>query len=533
MVAILAVAVVIRVAALLAASQLPSFDHHRLDTLLYHQAGQAIASGRGLGDGVLHMSPLYQVFVGAVYWWLGDGPWALRWIQLAFGVATVASLFAAGHVLWGRREAIASGIVAALYGPFVFYEQQLMVASLGALLISLLVLVVALVYRRDDRRLRWWAIIGALWGLSVLARPTALLFALPLALAAWQLVRELRPALVRFGLAAGLAAVVVLPATLHNLVVGGELVLVTDSGGLNFYLGNGPGANGTFRVPPEMPGATNAQVQFRLFREAAERELGHPLSSKEVDAFWFGAAFDEIRARPGVWLRLLLEKAWLFWNARELPNTMDYGFHRTLNPVLGLPLIQLGMLLPLAWLGLGAMVWRRRPPELCIVLLFAVQMASLVAFFVLAHYRIPAVPLFMLCAVAGGRLIVDAIRQSRVRAILGAAVVVAVGAAIAYASKLPKPYDDEYFKLGYAYHLRGSLRDAEAAYLDALAINRRNISAHKNLASLYETIGDRAGAQVHWTEVLRLAEATGDRERAAVARHHLDALAPPTRPAPP
>ena len=54
-------------------------------------------------------------------------------------------------------------------------------------------------------------------------------------------------------------ALVILPVTLRNRVVAGEWVLVTDSGGLNLYIGNGRGAIGTFRMPQHLPRASNAR----------------------------------------------------------------------------------------------------------------------------------------------------------------------------------------------------------------------------------------------------------------------------------
>ncbi len=57
------------------------------------------------------------------------------------------------------------------------------------------------------------------------------------------------------------------PVTLRNYVASGEAVLVSDAGGFNFYIGNGPGANGTFRIPAEVPGATSAAAQFQLYRQ--------------------------------------------------------------------------------------------------------------------------------------------------------------------------------------------------------------------------------------------------------------------------
>jgi cytochrome c-type biogenesis protein CcmH/NrfG len=41
--------------------------------------------------------------------------------------------------------------------------------------------------------------------------------------------------------------------------------------------------------------------------------------------------------------------------------------------------------------------------------------------------------------------------------------------------KLPKTFADEWFKLGYAYHVQGELAPAEHAYLRALKIDPNKI----------------------------------------------------------
>lgn len=532
--AILFLAALIRAAALYAASVLPSFSHYRLDALLYRDAGLAVASGDlSLGDGVLHMSPLYSYFVGAVYWIFGTGDWAVRGVQLVLGVATVGLIYGAAARLLSRGWAIAAGLLAALYGPFVFYESQLLLAAPLSFLHALLIWLTVGALGEPSARVRTWAWIGFVWGLAALARPTALLYALPLGYALWVSTRGMarRARFARALVMGGAFAATIAPVTVRNAVVGGELVLVTDSGGLNFFLGNGPGAIGTFRIPPEMPDAASAQAQFEVARRVAESELGYALSSREVNAYWYARTFDEIRARPGRWSRLLLEKAWLFWNARELPNTADYSFNRQINPVLALPLVQFWWLSPFALLGGVLFAASGRRQESFLALLIATQLAAMVAFFVLAHYRLPAVPGLLLASLGAAHWLAQRWRERAFQGLAFGGVALAIGTALTFAPKLPKPFDDEYFKLGYAYHVQGDLAGAEAAYLEALSIRQDNISAHKNLARLYESAGDLSLAHEHWSFVASIAAKRGQEQYRSQAAYELrrleSALAPP------
>ncbi len=182
--AVLLLAALVRLAVLYGASALPFFTHHRLDALVYHQAGSAIAAGDwALGDGVLHMSPGYAYFVGAVYAVLGSGPWPLRLVQLALGVATVGLVYGSAKILLDRKWAIAAALVAALYGPIAFYETNLLSASLAAFLYALLLWLALRAMKRNT--VATWALAGIVWGTASIVRPTALLFAAPLLLGLW------------------------------------------------------------------------------------------------------------------------------------------------------------------------------------------------------------------------------------------------------------------------------------------------------------------------------------------------------------
>ena len=88
----------------------------------------------------------------------------------------------------------------------------------------------------------------------------------------------------------------------------------------------------------------------------------------------------------------------------------------------------------------------------------------------------------------------------------------------------PTYFDDEYFKLGYAYHIQHNLKQAEINYKKSLAINNQFISAHKNLAMLYESIGQHQEALKHWQIVLNLAEQRKDDQYIKEAQKYLKHL---------
>ncbi len=508
-VALCVLGLALRVAALRSFADHPSFVHHRLDARLFHEAGLRLASGDlSFGSEAFHMSPLYQGFVGLVYSTLGSGPYALRLCQVALGLCTIACVYLACGRLFGSRWALAGGVLAALYGPFVFYEEQLLVASVATTLSASLLAVAVRAQRPRDFA---WA--GVLLGLSTLARPNALLLGLPL------LLLGRRPRCLLSLSAATL--LVVLPVTVRNRVVAGDWILVTDAGGLNFFIGNGPGANGTFRVPPEVPDATSAETQFAAFGRIAVARAGHPLTPREVDTFWYAETAAHVRAHPFAWLRLCAEKAWLTVSARELPSSEDYEFMRTQSRVLAAPLVQIGWLSPLAMLGVFHLV-RRGRREALVALGLGCWAAALVGFFVLSHYRLPLVPWLMVAAVAGARGVGAA--WPRRSALLAQGLVLSLGGLLAYTPKLPKTFADELYKLGYAHQTLGHAGQAASAYEEALRLEPDHLSTLNNLASLSEERGEVGRARELWRAVERVATARASATHVERARRHLAAL---------
>jgi tetratricopeptide (TPR) repeat protein len=325
------------------------------------------------------------------------------------------------------------------------------------------------------------------------------------------------------------AVVTVTPVALRNLHYGGELALVGYNGGMNFYIGNGPGAIGTFRIPPETPTAGNIVEQHRAFAAVAERDRGRALSSRQVDRYWYARTLHAIAAHPRAWLRLVGDKLALYFADQELANNSDYSFTRRLNPILALPLVGWGALAPLALLGTLLLVGARRPEEQLVALCNVVGCVAVVAFFVIARYRIAAVPAAVLAALAAARWIAASVRARRWRLVAPVALLLALGCVATFARTLPEPIADEYFKLGYAYQIQEQPDAAERAYLSALAFDARQLSAHKNLAVLYESRGDVRRAVVHWQWVYGIALERGQRDVAELARARLAAWGQPAR----
>jgi hypothetical protein len=380
--------------------------------------------------------------------------------------------------------------------------------------------------------------LGLAWGLACVVRPSALLLALPLAHAWWTCGRtsvgaaeasppgaatRARSARSLAALALG-AALAIVPLTLRNLAATGELVLLSPGGGMNLYLGNAPGATGTFRSPTELPDSGGPRDQVAAFHAAAERALGRTLGAREVDAYWMRHTLALVaRDLPG-FARLMLHKLHLFWNGRELHNVYDYEFTRMLSAVLGLPLVQFAWVAPFALAG-GLLLLVRSRVERAIALYLFTAMAAVVLVFVTDRYRLPVVGPALVAA-AG---LVPIVRQAwAARAwprLAALAALVAVGVALAVPIRVDKRFERKYYGLGHAWLEQGRLDRAQWALERSLAAEAGFLPSLEALARVHVQTGDTRRARVQidaWEREARARRDFAALERAARLRRSLE-----------
>ncbi|HEY5658537.1 MAG TPA: tetratricopeptide repeat protein, partial [Myxococcota bacterium] len=240
--------------------------------------------------------------------------------------------------------------------------------------------------------------------------------------------------------------------------------------------------------------------------------------------FWRDRGLDFIRSHPRAWLRLELRKLALSVNAYEPWSIRSFTLTREFSWVLRLPLVSFGFLAPLALLGilLSRGAWRRLMP---LYAMLGTILTTLLLFFVLSRYRVPAVPVLAIFAAAGLVQLLDALHARRWKFVaLAAALLVA----FSFAVHLPILREDlsvAYYNLGNRYRELGRWEQAIGAYLESLRRDAGYISAHNNLAIAYERSGAHALEAIEaWERVRALAEVQGLDRYVERADRHLGAL---------
>jgi 4-amino-4-deoxy-L-arabinose transferase-like glycosyltransferase len=512
-------ALVLRASWLLELADLPWADELPSDSAVYDAVARRFAQGDWmLGPGPLRMSPGYFYVLGVVHAIFGSGVWAIRVVQAVGGALCVPLTWRLARATQDPVPSVICAGLVAFSGPLVFFDGAILPESLSALSVTLAAL--AIVHAVADARGRvrgWpaWSAVGACVGVLSVLRPNALVLLAP---AAWLAVRGPTQ-----GRAPRLAALVlalaacVAPITLRNWLATERWVLLTAHGGVNLYVGNGPGASGTFRVPPEVPEGGSPSTQFEAFREAASREVGRELDESEADRHWMSRTLAHASAHHVEATVLLARKTHLLFNARELGLVLPYAFSRESTRTMGAPLVQTGWLAPWALLGLLWAAFRRHGApdrdagrdarERALALTSLTLAASIVLVFVTDRYRAPLVPLFVVHAVAAVTTLVRFVRARAWRhfTCLGLATLLALVVAIPVRAN--QHFEREWVAFGDAFAVREEHARALEAYERALAISPTHPWALRGAAIMRERLGDEAGSNALWRALAASPEA--------------------------
>ena len=484
---------------------IPLFYYLAGDGRTYDEWAQRIAAGDWLGSGVFYQAPLYPYFLGVLQFTFGHNLLAIRIIQVLLGSLSCVLVFLACEKLFSRAAATAAGLLLAFYAPAIFFDGVIDKSVLDLVLLSLLVWLLLCAMSRPS----WgqWLGAGAILALLGLSRENALVVALvvPLWIGVFFSAQSLQIRAAWIGtFLAGLFLVLV-PVGLRNLAVGGEFKLTTSQLGANFFIGNNPGADGTYASvhkiigEPHLEGADATRL--------AERESGRLMTPGEVSDFWLKKSWTYIRSEPLQWGRLLAKKWLMVWNAREVEDSDDFYIYSQWSALLATLgwISHFGVLAPFAAVGLW--VSRRQWRNLWLLYAMIASLAlSVAAFYVFGRYRFPLVPLLALFAGAG---IVESLKLLRTRATQSLAAVAVVLLASALIVNWPiygiqGPGSIGYNNLSNAYYKQGKVSEAINTALQALQVEPDLGVAHYNLGNMYAAQGKFDVAQHYFERAMAI-----------------------------
>ncbi|MCY2961729.1 MAG: glycosyltransferase family 39 protein [Planctomycetota bacterium] len=505
--AIVAVALAVRVVYVLQSRASPLFDAPQMDALYHVEWARALVRGEDYQPGPFFRAPAYPWFLAGMTWLFGDNLLAPRLVQAVIGAGSCALVHALGARLFDRRTGLVSAAIASVYAMLVYFEGELLLPVLEIpTCLAAVLFAVRFGERPGPRRA---AFAGLALGIAAIVRPNVLLWGVVVGL--WIVARGGAPLAQRLRQSAlyGLATLVpILPITAYNAIVGRDLVLISTQGGVNFWIGNNPTSDGSTAIAPgTRPDWWGGFHDTVAQAEAAE---GRALKPSEVSGYYSARAWAWIASEPVAAVRHLAWKLWLYWTDHELGNNQDeVYFAREFGPILRWSPVGFGLVAPLGILGLvfAARRWRSVGPAWLFVPAWC---ASVVAFFVCARFRIPMMP--VLGVFAAHALVVGwaTVRARRWRG-LGAGLV-ALAVLVALVQTVPRQVDRTpakgLWQLGVIRFQRGDYAEAERLFVESIDANPRFALAHQDLGLTFLRRGRPAEALASCEDALRLAPGT-------------------------
>ncbi len=330
-----------------------------------------------------YYQPFYYAIFLPVCRIFSTSPWLLIAVQSILGGAAIYLAGLSGALIFGRKAGFWSACLCALSAILIYFTPYALLETLQAFWIILLFFTLLLALRK--KRLFFWCLAGFFLGCSILTRGNTWCFLPPVLFAAFYQWRpNWKKALLPFLLFLVFAILPQLPFAAYNTFRTGKLSGPSTAGGAVLCIGNNPeSAPGGLDLP--YPPTYEAWMK-------TEKSVSIPARMFE----WF-------KREPGAFLELQFNKFLLFWDSTEWPNNITEYNARKSSLMRALHFLPTGFLLALALAGgfsgfYHRMFLRRRKFLLLwgFLLFYALSVS---AFYILARFRVPIVPL--LC-VSGG-----------------------------------------------------------------------------------------------------------------------------------
>ena len=503
LVVILAVALLARLVFLQQFAVLPFYEQPIGDSAAHLSRARVIAHGQLLpARPFFYCSIFYPYFLALVLGTAAKSLIAVSSIQVLAGVAVVGLLAASSRLLFGTLAGLATGVLAALYGPAAFFEVDILGVAGGQLALACALFAVLLWSVRDAPGGALLLLAGGVaFGFGIVERPN--LLAVAAVTAAWCAARAGRrravATLAPLALGGALPLLVVLAL---NVAGTGQWIPLTTSGGINLALGYHDGATGTYDEPwereaPEFS-ARHLEPEEAMTAWAAKK-LGHPATTQEASAYWLARTLEWMRAHPRETALLTVRKLALMFNAFEVPNHLNYAFIRERAPALWFMPVGFSAALALAAVGF-VHAWRdriRRRQALLLALVVAAAALSVVPFTVADRYRAPMVPALLILAGVGAAFLFARLHGIAPRARHGASVALAAGLVALLVTLVPLAAQlrgRDWWMFAQAYEAQGRVPEAITAYEAAIKEQPGDGRLLNNLANAYRATGrpDRA-----------------------------------------
>ena len=498
---LIVIASVPRLLSLIGMSHSPIFNFPVIDSQIYHQRAIEIVSGDLMGDSTFWQAPFYSYFLGLIYWIFGIKIIVARIVGLILGAVNCFLIFNLADKTVGRRIAWLAYGISVLYGPFIFFESELLAPALLNFLV-LLSLSFMNAYQSSPKTYKI-ILVGLFLGLAQITHGLIVVF-LPF-LYGWldYVCRKkgvkFTATLKNFGfLLIGFLPVILLTA-IHNYALDDEFVAVSSNFGANFYLGNHPDYDSTTTIRPGLE-------WDEFIGEASVNGFQTPAQSSE---FFASRALHNITSDIPGFLGLLAKKFYLLLSGEEIKRNFDIYFFKKYSYLLNVLIwkwflaFPSGLIIPLALCGILLVIFNkgfaRNRFDVWLLLLFLISQAvAILLFFVSTRYRLVMMPVAIIFAAGALWQLYDWMKGKNWRSFITYGLIFLIFLCFCNIPRIkPKPRDkaENLFYEAQAEAASGDYQSAIDKYTSALQFEPYFMMARYNQALAYYRTGKKQLAE--------------------------------------
>jgi len=481
----------------------PTFFTPVVDAGNYHQMAAELAEKSFLSEGFFWQPFFYPFFLAVIYSALGVSILGAKIIQAVIGSLTCVLLYQLGRKFFNAQIGFLAGIILAFYGPSIFFDGELVGASLGAFLGICLLYFFLIADQTKQNRL--FFISGLVGGLAVLTRPTFFPFLMGgLIFLVFFRLERIHQKVNCFLLAVLGFMLVVTPVSYLNYQLRtGEWSFLPFSGGINLYLGNNPDICRTLTIRP----GSEWENLIALPRQASHQ------NPRSINSFFRKKFLEYMTHQPGSFLLGLGKKTLRFFSSREIPRNVSLYVARKWSSLLSLLVWKLGdfgfpfgLLFPLVALGCW-FYWKEIPFLIWGFVLM--HTASLILVFISSRYRVEIIPILVLLAALGIYGLAKRMKTFDWRKRI---VVVLTFVFLICLSTIPGPFCEEklnyeaelYYFVGLQLVKKGELLEAENYLRRSLELDPSRIDCQIALADVHFRQGNSLRAFQEFRRILEL-----------------------------
>ena len=412
-------------------------------------------------------SPYYPYFLSFFYKIFGFENFLLvRLFNIFLDSLTSVLIFYIGKNYFNYSTATISAILYSICGVAIYYAIELDPTSIILFLLSFSVYLYS-IYKKTSIFL-----VGFLCGLATGFRPNLILVIIGFSLYELFINKSFKQAfflLITF-------FITISPISIINYKNTSDFILLTASGGHNFYIAHNEQATAGYSVPPEMDGDI-----FASYKNKAILEENKELSDKEVSLYYKNKAFEYIINNPIQELKLCLKRIKLFFSSYELGTYSSYYYHQEISKLLKI-LPSIFLISSLCIIGIVASLKNKR--SYIVLVPIMASLISVTMFFFISRLRIPALPFLAVFAGYGVYVTFKYLKEKKSLGLLCVLIISIWSYLVVYPKNLKFNTNNEWNKVGVVYMILNQKENAKIIFENILKNDPSDKNALLNLKKL-------------------------------------------------